>query len=85
MSSDERRARKQAREQAQREQYEENVRHREDDRRRQQEERLTELEYHRNRSGEYLYGIYRWVRFGGIVLIIFLILTLLVGLDVLAA
>lgn len=39
----------------------------------QEAERLATLEYHQKHSGEYLYRIYRWVRFGGVVLVLSLL------------
>ena len=77
MSKAERQARKQTKEERWREQYEDGVAQRNESRERREAERETVLEYHRRHSGEYLYGIYRWVRFGGIVLVILLILTFL--------
>ena len=41
-------------------------------------EDLDDLEYHRQRSGLYLFRIYLWTRFMGVVLIVFLILGILV-------
>ena len=38
---------------------------------------LDDLEYHRQRSGLYLFRIYLWVRFMGIVLVVSLILGIL--------
>ena len=64
----ERQTRKEAREAKIRERYQNNVQRSSGD--------PDDLEYHRQRSGLYLFRIYRWVRFGGIVLVILLVILL---------
>ena len=74
MSNPDREDRKRAREEEARKLYEENSRLRGTSSERQSAERSAVLESHREHSGEYLYRIYWWVRFGGIVLVVLVVL-----------